>query len=179
MSYPHLASALPVLSWGSAPAISVEDFLRQCDDSLSPEDRQVLGEALDVYNLPFTVEEPDELPFHTEWGRSLTELFAQFRREIGELRQVLREGHAHKSAFFPTEVIEPSNPLEGQKALLQTLWNLLQDREQGVWWSTLPGIVWYGVRLKILSRVHAYDTEVGKQVFAELVSRPRRQGGAA
>lgn len=179
MPYPYLASALPVLSWGSAPTITVQDFLRQCDNNLSPEDRQVLEHALEVYRLPFTVEDPDELPFQSEWGRSLTELFVQVRKEIGELRLVLRDGHAHKSTFFPTEVVEPSHPLAGQKALLQTLWNLLQSREQSLWWATLPGLVWYGVRLEILARVDAFAAEKGQAVFADLVHLPARQGGAA
>ncbi len=179
MPYPHLASALPVLTWGSAPTISVEDFLRQCDDSLSPEDRQILGDALEVYRLPFSVEDPEELPFQSEWGRSLTELFSQFRQKIGVLRLVLRDGHTHKSTFFPAEVVDPTHPLESQLALLQTLWLHLQDREESVWWASLPGLVWYGIRLGILARVDAFRMDKGQKVFTDLVQRSYLQGGVA
>lgn len=171
MKYPYLASSLPMLVFGAPPATRLEDFVFSCMGVLSTEDYsdlQCLAEA-----------RPEATT--TSFGQCWCALETQLRNAVATHRAAhwhadarsAQHTHSGYSVFLEravTDAFTKENPLEREKALDRTRWQLLDDlcAEDPFGSAAVLG---HAIRLRIAERWSNMQEESGRKQLEELVDR--------
>lgn len=169
-SYYYLISSLPLLRWGTHPAIADGDFLAQCEGQLPP---AALAELKAVSLLPGSDHAPVgiEAAWHA-WDDYIRNHLARARashqhRDVAPMLRSERD-------VFPTErrevdeLLANDNPLERERALDHLRWRRLDSLEAGHPFD-FDRLVVYRLKLLLLDKWTQFDGETGARNLAELV----------
>lgn len=162
----YLISSLPILTFGSVPPISEEEFMHDVAIQLSKK-------AVNTVNCA---------DIKTTNGESLVgklssyaDLMNDLKKDKAAIRTAKKQKHTPKVEMLPKTVVN-ENPLEREKSIMQKQWDELTSLEAGVPFS-LNQVLIYKLKLQLLHRLHSFDTQKGAAIFASVV-QPQKVKGA-
>ncbi len=163
MGYYFLVASLPMLSFEAPPPMTVDEFLSQCDQQVTPRDLSLISNALSG--------ETDKKAHG--WLREIDERERQLRNAIVRERAtrlgqdavphlVSTTGHDVSLAHAVSEAFGRSDPMEREKALDRLRWQGMEDAA-GYDPFTLRALVVYGLKLTIAARWAGITLEAGRE----------------
>ncbi len=169
-SYYYLLSSLPLLRWGTRPAVADGDFLAQCEGQIP---LAALAELRAVSLEPGGDHSPagTETAWHA-WDDYIRNLLVRARasHQHRDPAPMLRP----EADVFPTErrevdeLLANDNPLERERALDHLRWRRLDSLEAGHPFD-FDRLVVYRLKLLLLDKWTRFDSETGARNLAELV----------
>ena len=180
MSYYFLAASLPMLSIGSDPGITLDDFTALCKEHLSPDDQALLTDALS------TEERNTTRSSGTPFTRALRDRQTEIADVIAVERAAkpgsdagpyLRE-YAGCSCYIRTAVSEAmsrTNPLDIELALDRLRWTVIEELQGYDSFST-EAIIAYALKLRIACRWAALNADKGRETLEQAVTRLAESG---
>ena len=164
MEYASIVASLPMLRFGEAPQLSLDDFLGNCallkDSDREELDRILAGER-----------EQLQSKFGRDWINADTQLRCAVVQKRAETTSVdaqpyLRDYQGFDMTTLKTveDAFNAANPLDAERLLDQRRWALLDElafnNEFG-----LPGVLAYAEKLKIALRWTSMDEEKAREVL--------------
>ena len=171
MSYHYLISSLPGISLGNKPALSMDEFLANCQALLTEQDWTALQSLMDINNPPSTNN------FVNNWAARETQL----RNAAARLRAARRNKDAvdfirNHSGFDLSienkveEAFNQPNPLEREKAIDLIRWTFLDELAGTDPFSTNV-LMAYALKLKIAERWAAMNQDQGQEKIEKAIER--------
>ncbi len=171
MSHPYyyFVASLLSLEFNAKPFLSCEEFISRCREQLAPADFFVLNELLKNDVLAPSA------------SRGILKDWAHFnhnvRSEIAWFRAMetnqdpvnyLKGGRCDDLTVIDlvARVAEAADPLTGEKLIDRARWQYLDELMQGHYFD-FEVLLGYGLKLKILERYQAIESEKGKELFRE------------
>lgn len=171
-TYYYFIAALPVLSFGQKPSMTVEEYFQRCDDALHVDDAEAVRSAV-------MEEVSARSGAAAVWCRLRHDLknelaFERAQRAGKDPARYVRGERSSDSRLKEAamEALNATDPLEAQRAFDRRAWELLDDLELGHFFDADNAVV-YGLRLKILSRYEDIVSSKGKEVFASYMKSER------
>ncbi len=166
-NYYYLVASLPMLHFGAKPPFSFEQFLRQCGDLVSENDRAVL----ELCGRAAFLEEQTDFVLLREWmafeialRNELVKIRAA-RRKVEAIRYLRHDGYSEIALYhIAMAAHRTSSLIEGEKFLDQERWKKLDELSSGHYFD-LESLVVYALKLRILLR---WDTILGADKQKEL-----------
>lgn len=167
-SYYYLVASLPVLDFGSQPAVAYENFLENCQRLLTPTDFFTIEKT----SLESDIEFKGIHPFLKTWvrfNRNLKNEIARWRAiRAGKDPATYTHG-SNAQETFVTEIVSQAakakDPLAVQETLDRFKWQYLDELVRGQYFN-LEFLLVYALRLQILERYRRLGTSSkGKEIF--------------
>lgn len=166
-TYYYFVASLPMLDYEGKPPMSVEEFLRQCQQLLVQEDYGFMQKLL--------TEDEYEIKTHNYALRSWAQFNQNFRNEIAYFRakrankdpkEYLRGEHSGDTNLHDIiqQASKASDPLAAEKILDRTKWQFLDTLISGHYFD-IEVLIVYGLKLKILERYQAVGSPRGNEIF--------------
>jgi len=171
-SYYYLCASMPMLTFGTKPPMSDEDFIACCSEHLRDSDLRVLKKSV--------------LAPESDIGRSQTVLKSwndfevSLRNEIVISRaknmrkdsaDYIRGEYVHESrlAALITEAVGERTPLEVEKRMDLARWDKLEDigREH---YFDLSFLIVYYLKLQLVNKWYNIVTEKGEEILEKLLN---------
>ena len=167
--YYYLVASLPSIYFSSKPPLSSEEFRKRCEEQLSPEDFQLIDQAL---NDQFWEMKTSNLIFK-QWLQLNHFLrneiaYVRARRAGKNLTDHLR-GERAADSLYAEMVLQASkapDPLTGERIFDGHRWQFLEDAGRFHYFD-LDWLIVYALKLRILERYTLVESEQGREVFKE------------
>lgn len=171
MNYYYLMASLPMLTLGTPPAVSLQDFVNRCSEQLAGADLAVLLDLLK------TGGRASRHPFAATWARrdgTLRNAVVRLRasrlgREAGTYLRT-EAGEDPDTARLAAGAYARTNPLDREMELDRIRWRILEELA-GFNRFSLPAVLAYGLQLKLAERWAALSAERGRRAVEEYVNR--------
>jgi len=170
MSLIYLKSSLPLLSFDSAPLLSIEYFLQSCREWMGEKDADAV-EAL-LFDRPSTH------PFVMQWTdkdtilrNALVNVRARATGADATLWVKHTQGCDKKIESDVEDAVLHHNPLEKAKAIDKIRWEIAEEL-QGPDPLSIKALFAYAIQLAIVTRWSERSSETGQQTFGELTEVP-------
>ena len=178
-----------MIFFDSKPPLSLEEFVRDCERLLSPQETVLIKQLIEDAIVTDGIKTANSVfREEVEFTHQLCNQLAKLRAErAGKDPLKYVRGEVVNDPFF-AEVIRQAdiakNPLVAERLLDKTRWDFL-DRLQTGHFFDLEFILIYALKLKILNRYAMIESPKGREVFDEFkkigapeeVSFPHGVGG--
>jgi hypothetical protein len=170
MSLIYLLASLPTLNPDAAPGITVESFREACRDQLPAATAATAAALLDGT--------PSRHPFVATWRGKEAALRNAVARERAKRKgkdaapwlRPAPEGDSRIGSLVEDAFQQP-DPLKRERDLDRIRWQVAEEL-QGFDPFTSRAVFVYAIKLALLSRWHALDAALGRQVFDRLARVP-------
>ncbi|MDD5691559.1 MAG: DUF2764 family protein [Candidatus Omnitrophica bacterium] len=153
--YTYFISSLPMLQFGSKPALTLKDFLNRCAEFIPRKDAALIKEALSTDGYALKVSAPAALLKWREFDLAL-------RNELVKARALRKKvdpaGFLRNDTYFDMKIIHiaqaalrHTSVLEAERYLDLERWNVLDEISRGHYFD-LDFLLAYGLKLAILER---------------------------
>ncbi len=168
--YYFTVSTLPLLMYESEIGINSTDFLKFCEEQLTPQDFNLLKKArLDQFT------ETDSAVLNTWIKREIAlrnELVKQRAQKLGfNAEDNLKEGLYYPGLFeIARDAVNNQSPLAGEYLLDEARWLYLDELESGHYFDIEKLIIFY-LRLQMLERKALFTQQNGLAGFEEIYEK--------
>ncbi|MEA1927875.1 MAG: DUF2764 family protein [Candidatus Auribacterota bacterium] len=170
-NYYYFAATLPMLTFGTRPPMSSEDFLEKCDEYLSRGDREVISNALLM--PPDTITKKNTVL--NRWiafeNASRNELVNFRAKKLGRDPGEYFRGEYVPNPYIAALVVsaaQADNPLLVERRIDLARWEKLDEIELQHYFDLQFLIVYY-LKLQILNKWDSIRAEKGRAVLDELL----------
>ena len=169
-SFYYLVSSLPLLRWGSRPALSSEDFLAHCEGQVPPD---LLADLARVSLVPRDGAESAAEKGWGAWDTCMRNHVARARAH--HLHRDANPALREETDAFPNDrkelddALTQGNPLARERAIDHLRWRRLDELESGHLFDR-DRLVVYRLKLLLLEKWSRFDAEVGARNLDELVA---------
>ncbi len=166
----YLIASLPALRWGSAPPMTVRNFIERCTENLSAKERQIL-EDLSLCPEDEAHETSTVAGKWTDWETFLRNRLAAARAKAkggaGERRPRGEKGFHSDAERTAQGAFSSANPIEKERMLDLARWKALEDFAAPHQFD-FDVLAAYKLKLELLWRHAAMDRATGWKNFKEL-----------
>ena len=180
MSYYSLVASFPALRIGDEPPFSVESFVQQCAQWVTPRELQTLKKVLlaapDIQPCPYSVRLYD---METQLRNSVARFRAQ---RLGvDVSAYLKphDGFSGEIEALVGDAVGQADPLEQEQDLDRARWKLVDGLVDLGNPFGFGRVLAYGIQLKIVERWNGMDPHTGKQKLESVIEVNTRKEHAA
>lgn len=155
----YLISSLPSLTFGEAPPITIDEFLKEAKSQISNKRFQ----KLEQFSLQ-----------HFKNGdgkgklKKFTTLIDELQADMIEMRAARKQKRSPHPINLSKSIME-MNPLERELAIIQWQWDELSSMEVGATF-TMTELIVYKLKLELVHRIYSFNEEQGAKVLESVVN---------
>jgi Protein of unknown function (DUF2764) len=170
-NYYYFAASLPMLTFGTRPPFSNEDFLESCNEQLSRRDREVIKNAL--LTPPDTIKKNNSaLASWVDFEDASRNELVNFRaKKLGRDPRKYFRGEYVPDPYIAAMIVsavQADNPLLVERRIDLARWEKLEELELEHYFD-LQFLIVYFLKLQILNKWDSIRAEKGRAVLDELL----------